>query len=67
MTAAHVCDECKRVAPINEALGWWSLEAMYANGVAVLRMIEKDEYNFCSWRCLVATANRMVAHEEAVT
>jgi len=58
MSAAHVCDECKRVAPLEEALGWWSVEAMTASGVSILAMYEKSEYHFCSWTCVAATAKR---------
>jgi hypothetical protein len=49
MANAHVCDECKTVAPLGEPIGWWKLEAI-SN---VLLFGEKDEYHFCSWSCAV--------------
>jgi hypothetical protein len=48
MANAHVCDECKTVAPIGEAHGWWRLEAIDD----LLGFGEKDEYHFCSWSCI---------------
>jgi hypothetical protein len=59
VSAAHVCDECKAVAPLEEALGWWSVTAMTVMGHTVLHMYEKDEYHFCSWACLTATGARL--------
>ena len=61
MSHAHVCDECKAVAPLEAAVGWWSVNAITASGVAVLHMYEKDEYHFCSWECVAATASRFAA------
>jgi hypothetical protein len=61
MTAAHVCDECKTVAPLDEAIGWWHVEAMGSHGVQVLTMAEKTEYQFCSWACLTKTGARLAS------
>lgn len=59
MSGGHICDECKTVAPIHEAIGWWHVEAMDSYGVQALTMAEKTEYHFCSWSCLTKTGERL--------
>ena len=58
MTYAHICDECKTVAPLDEHLGWWEVRAAVTSVGSLLAMDEKDEYHFCSWKCLYAFATR---------
>ncbi len=65
MSAAHVCDECKRVAPLDENLGWWNVDAANTLAGQLLSMIEKPSYSFCSWACLSAFSTRMKAHRGA--
>lgn len=55
VTEAHVCDECKGVAPMNDALLWWSVETIESYRL----MGEKTAYDFCSWSCMAAYAQRM--------
>lgn len=59
MSTAHVCDECKKVAVIDGAFGWWHVAAMVTLGTTYLNMAEKDEYEFCTWECLEKTAARL--------
>jgi len=54
MAEAHVCDECKTVAPIGEAIGWWSFESIEG----IIAWAEKDEYHFCSWQCAAEYVTR---------
>lgn len=61
MTEAHICDECKTVAPIGEAIRWWRLESI----ARVVAVGEKPEYHFCSWRCLGEYIRRLVATRAA--
>lgn len=61
MTHAHICDECKTVAALQEHFGWWEVRAAETDAGVVLRMDEKDEYHFCSWGCLNAFATRHLA------
>jgi hypothetical protein len=58
MTAAHVCDECKTVAPLGDAARWWFLRASNEPEV-ILTAVEKAEYGFCSWSCVLLFAERM--------
>ncbi len=46
MSAAHFCDECKRVAPLDENLGWWNVDAASTLAGQLLTVIEKPAYNF---------------------
>ncbi len=48
MSHAHVCDNCKKVAPIGAAIGWWLLAAIE---LEALTMGQKPEYHFCSRKC----------------
>jgi hypothetical protein len=59
MSAAHVCDECKRVAPIDTEYGWWHVEAMSGTAGVLLYGVEKPEYEFCSWECMHIFAGRI--------
>lgn len=59
MSAAHVCDECKTVAPINEATGWRHVEIINSISGDVLYAWEKPQYDFCSWRCLAVFSDRV--------
>jgi hypothetical protein len=54
MSSAHVCDECKTVAPLYGAVGWWALVSIES----LIEMGQKPEYHFCSWTCAVAYMNR---------
>lgn len=63
MTHAHICDECKKVAPVDENLGWWDVAAAYTSIGAMLKMTEKAEYHFCSWPCMAAFSKRMSGAE----
>lgn len=54
MAAGHVCDECKTVAPIDSAIGWWSLTSIEG----YVSIGEKEEYHFCSWKCIDKYAGR---------
>ena len=57
MTDTRLCDECKTVAPGDEAVGWWRVEA----ATEVLRFGDKTHYDFCSWRCMADYAVRKLA------
>ena len=63
MTQAHICDECKKSAPLGDAMAWmrcwWEVRAMDSFGTQLLTLREKDEYQFCSWKCLQETAARL--------
>lgn len=62
MTNAHVCDNCKTVAPLEEAIGWWSLTSIEG----IIYFGEKHEYHFCSWPCLSEfSAHHIAAVERA--
>jgi len=54
MAQGHVCDECMTVAPIDGALHWWEVTSIEN----MLKMGEKEEYHFCSWRCLTKYGKR---------
>ncbi len=64
MTHAHVCDNCKKSAPIGEAIGWWALTAIEPNAII---FGQKPEYHFCSLACtslyLVETRKRTEEQE----
>ena len=66
MSHAHVCDECKTVAPLETALGWWTLRAIDNGPGVVLSMAQKAEYDFCSWTCASAFLARMAPLLEGV-
>ena len=62
MSHAHVCDECKTVAPIGEAVGWWRMTNI--EGIAYFGA--KSEYHFCSWRCASIYTTRHVERMAAL-
>lgn len=59
MSHAHVCDNCLTVAPVGEAVGWWTFETIGG----VLTIGQKDEYHFCSVRCAAEKLAQISEHE----